>query len=219
MSRTGQKLAEQAVDRDDAAQPPIHDDCRGLNAVAAHAREGVVGGGGRLEREGTARDGRSTRRGRHRQGVAHVRDETVRRRADEDAQVPGSLGRGLHVADGGIGGIGGDGSGRGIRLHDVAASVVLHNYDMHAKNIGLLHYPDGGVVLAPMYDVIPSADLNVDQSFALAVNGRREADEITLADVAAEGRSWSIRQPERIVAEVAEVVVETARVERLPQYR
>ncbi|WP_454111760.1 HipA domain-containing protein [Microbacterium aurum] len=90
---------------------------------------------------------------------------------------------------------------------------------MHAKNIGLLHYPDGGVVLAPMYDVIPSADLNVDQSFALAVNGRREADEITLADVAAEGRSWSIRQPERIVAEVAEVVVETARVERLPQYR
>lgn len=216
MSRTGQNLAEQAVDRDDAAQPPIHDDCRGLNAVAAHAREGVVGGGGRLEREGTARDGRSTRRGRHRQGVAHVRDETVRRRADEDAQVPGSLGRGLHVADGGIGG---DGSGRGIRLHDVAASVVLHNYDMHAKNIGLLHYPDGGVVLAPMYDVIPSADLNVDQSFALAVNGRREADEITLADVAAEGRSWGIRQPERIVAEVAEVVVETARVERLPQYR
>ncbi|MBN9192134.1 type II toxin-antitoxin system HipA family toxin [Microbacterium sp.] len=99
-------------------------------------------------------------------------------------------------------------------LRMTALSVVLHNYDMHAKNIGLLHYPDGDVVLAPMYDVIPSAHLNVDQSFALAVNGKREADEITLADVAAEGRSWGIRQPERIVAEVAEAVVETARVER-----
>ena len=99
-------------------------------------------------------------------------------------------------------------------LRMTALSVVLHNYDMHAKNIGLLHYPDGDVALAPMYDVIPSAHLNVDQSFALAVGGKREADEITLADVAGEGRSWGIRQPERIVAEVAEVVVETARVER-----
>lgn len=99
-------------------------------------------------------------------------------------------------------------------LRMTALSVVLHNYDMHAKNIGLLHYPDGDVILAPMYDVIPSAHLNVDQSFALAVNGKREAEEITLADVAAEGRSWGIRQPERVVADVAEAVVETAKAER-----
>lgn len=95
-----------------------------------------------------------------------------------------------------------------------ALSVVLHNYDMHAKNIGLLHGPDGEVSLAPMYDVIPSAHLNVDQEFALAVNGKRAADEVRLPDVVEEARSWGVRGSERIVAGVAEMVVATAEAER-----
>lgn len=99
-------------------------------------------------------------------------------------------------------------------LRMTALSVVLNNYDMHAKNIGLLHEENGEVSLAPMYDVIPSAHLNVDHDFALAVNGKRAADALSLADVVEEGRSWGVRRPERIVTDVAEGVVATAQAEQ-----
>ncbi|KAJ1682044.1 hypothetical protein LUZ63_022732 [Rhynchospora breviuscula] len=103
-------------------------------------------------------------------------------------------------------------------LHDLlrmtALSVVLHNYDMHAKNIGLLHSAEGEVSLAPMYDVIPSAHLDVDQEFALAVNGKRAARDVTLADVVEEGRAWGVRSADRIVKDVAELVIATAEREK-----
>ena len=99
-------------------------------------------------------------------------------------------------------------------LRMTTLSVLIRNFDMHAKNIALLHTEDGGVHLAPMYDVIPSGHLEVDPEFALAVNGRRHVDQVTLADVIAEGRSWGIRHPDQIVLEVAEQVVHAARTEQ-----
>lgn len=99
-------------------------------------------------------------------------------------------------------------------LRMTTLSVVIRNYDMHGKNIALLHGADNSVELAPMYDVIPSAHLNVDPEFALAVNGKRLVGDVTLADVIEEGRSWGIRNPERIVLETAEQVLATAQAER-----
>lgn len=99
-------------------------------------------------------------------------------------------------------------------LQMTTLSVVIRNYDMHGKNIALLHSTEGAVELAPMYDVIPSAHLNVDPEFALAVNGKRLVGDVTLADVVEEGRSWGVRNPERIVLETAEQVLATAQTER-----
>jgi serine/threonine-protein kinase HipA len=99
-------------------------------------------------------------------------------------------------------------------LRMTALSVLLRNYDMHAKNIAMLHSADGSIGLAPMYDVIPSAHLNVDPEFALAVNGKRAVGDVTLADVAEEGRVWGLRNSENIVTDTAEQVVATAQSER-----
>jgi serine/threonine-protein kinase HipA len=99
-------------------------------------------------------------------------------------------------------------------LQMTTLSVVIRNYDMHGKNIALLHGADGSVELAPMYDVIPSAHLNVDPEFALAVNRKRLVGNVTLADVVEEGRSWGIRNSERIVLETAEQVLAIAQNER-----
>lgn len=34
-------------------------------------------------------------------------------------------------------------------------SVALGNLDLHAKNLSVLHLPDGSMSLAPAYDVVP----------------------------------------------------------------
>ncbi|WP_167052286.1 HipA domain-containing protein [Salinibacterium sp. ZJ77] len=99
-------------------------------------------------------------------------------------------------------------------LRMTTLSVALRNYDMHGKNIALLHGAENSVELAPVYDVIPSAHLNVDPEFALAINGKRMVGDVTLADVVEEGRSWGLRNPEGIVLEAAEQVLATARSER-----
>lgn len=99
-------------------------------------------------------------------------------------------------------------------LRMAALSVLIGNYDMHGKNIALLHGAENEVDLAPMYDVIPSGHLEVTPEFALAVNGKRRVEEVGLVDVVEEGRSWGLRNAERIVEETAEVVVATADRER-----
>lgn len=40
-----------------------------------------------------------------------------------------------------------------LRMTTVA--VAVGNLDMHAKNISLLHPPDGGTSFAPAYDFVP----------------------------------------------------------------
>lgn len=99
-------------------------------------------------------------------------------------------------------------------LRMTTLSVVIRNYDMHAKNIALLHPDVGDVALAPMYDVVPSAHLEVTPEFALAVNGRRRVEEVSLMDVIEEGRSWGVRDALDIVRSTAEQVVATAQDER-----
>lgn len=99
-------------------------------------------------------------------------------------------------------------------LQMTALSILIRNFDMHGKNIALLHGADGSVALAPMYDVVPSGHLNVDPEFALAVNGKRHVSEVTLLDVVEEGLSWGLRNPERIVVDTAEQALTTARAER-----
>ena len=61
----------------------------------------------------------------------------------------------------------------------VVVSVAVGNLDMHAKNISLLHQPDGSTALSPAYDVVPQAHQPNDGEVALAVNGEYRHAAIT----------------------------------------
>lgn len=85
-------------------------------------------------------------------------------------------------------------------------SVGLGNLDMHAKNLGLVHGPDGSVRLAPAYDVVPQLHLPNDGKLALAINGKYRHAEISRADLHAEAASWGLRRSTSIVDETLEAL-------------
>jgi serine/threonine-protein kinase HipA len=93
-------------------------------------------------------------------------------------------------------------------------SVALGNLDMHAKNVSVLHLPDGSARLAPAYDVVPQVHLPFDKNFAFRVNGVFAHAEIRRDDLVAEGASWGIRTAAAIVDQVIADVEEAARTER-----
>ncbi len=84
-------------------------------------------------------------------------------------------------------------------LRLTTASVAIGNLDMHAKNISLLHLPDGSARLAPAYDVVPQMHQPFDKKFAFAINGAIEHSDITCADLIAEGRRWGLRNSDALV--------------------
>jgi serine/threonine-protein kinase HipA len=92
----------------------------------------------------------------------------------------------------------------------VALSVAVGNLDMHAKNVSLLHHPDGTLALAPAYDFVPQAHQRNDGELALAVAGTYRHADITRTHLIEEGRSWGLQGAERPIDEVLEIVVETA---------
>ena len=49
----------------------------------------------------------------------------------------------------------------------VVVSVSVGNLDLHAKNLSLLHVPDGSMMLSPAYDVVPQAHQPNDGEVAL----------------------------------------------------
>lgn len=53
----------------------------------------------------------------------------------------------------------------------VVVSVSVGNLDMHAKDLSLLHLPDGSMTLSPAYDVMPQAHQPNNGEVAIAVGG------------------------------------------------
>jgi serine/threonine-protein kinase HipA len=78
-------------------------------------------------------------------------------------------------------------------------SLAVGNLDMHAKNIAVLHLPDGSARLAPAYDIVPQTHLPFDPVFAFQINGAYAHDEIGFRDIVAEAASWGVRSAEEIV--------------------
>jgi serine/threonine-protein kinase HipA len=74
----------------------------------------------------------------------------------------------------------------------VVVSVAVGNLDLHAKNISLLHRPDGSMALSPAYDVVPQAHQPNDGEVALAVGGEYRHAAITMDHLVAEGRAWGL---------------------------
>lgn len=89
-------------------------------------------------------------------------------------------------------------------------SVAIGNLDMHAKNVALLHPPNGSVHLAPAYDVVPQAHLPNDGEVALSIDGVYRHRDVTKANLVAEIESWGTRDVADLVDEVLTVIRATA---------
>lgn len=84
----------------------------------------------------------------------------------------------------------------------VILAAAMGNLDMHAKNLGLLHYPDGSIRLAPGYDFVPQSHLQgIDQELALAVDKRYAFREVTKAHLIREISSWRVGRAAELVEE------------------
>ncbi|MET3802926.1 serine/threonine-protein kinase HipA [Clavibacter michiganensis] len=87
-------------------------------------------------------------------------------------------------------------------------SVAVGNLDMHAKNLSLLHRPDGSMSLAPAYDIVPQLHQDVDPVVALHVGGRRAHADIRVAHLIAEAESWGLRGADPIIRETVHNIAE-----------
>jgi len=82
-------------------------------------------------------------------------------------------------------------------VHDVEAfaaqllfAVAIGNLDMHAKNIGIFHFPDATIRLVPTYDQVPLCHQNTDGRMALAIGGEYVHANINKAHIRSELLSW-----------------------------
>ena len=90
-------------------------------------------------------------------------------------------------------------------------AAAIGNLDLHAKNVSLLHAPDGSVELAPAYDVVPQVHLPNDGELALAVDRTYRHAAVTRAHLAAEFASWGLRDSDDMIEQTLTTVLETAR--------
>lgn len=81
-------------------------------------------------------------------------------------------------------------------LRMVTLSAALGNLDLHAKNISVIHAPDGELTLAPMYDIVPQLHLEgIDHTLALFIANTNDPHALTGGDLVAEAESWGLRAP------------------------
>ncbi|WP_194521376.1 type II toxin-antitoxin system HipA family toxin [Cellulosimicrobium sp. JZ28] len=84
-------------------------------------------------------------------------------------------------------------------LRYITLTVAVGNLDMHAKNVSMLHLPDGSARVAPMYDVVPLRHQPTDGLLALAVNGVYVHSAVTAGDLVSEGEAWGSRAASDVV--------------------
>jgi serine/threonine-protein kinase HipA len=95
----------------------------------------------------------------------------------------------------------------------VVLSAAVGNLDMHAKNLSLLHLPDGSVTLSPAYDVVPQAHQPNDGEVALAIGGEYRHAAITMNHLVTEGRAWGLAGAAELAQETLALVVQLASTE------
>lgn len=95
----------------------------------------------------------------------------------------------------------------------VTVSVSVGNLDLHAKNVSVLHLPDGSMTLSPAYDVVPQAHQPNDGEVALAVDGEYRHAALTMSHLVAEGRSWGLARASDIAEETLTTVLQLASTE------
>ncbi|WP_336084661.1 type II toxin-antitoxin system HipA family toxin [Nocardia sp. SSK8] len=98
-------------------------------------------------------------------------------------------------------------------LRMTTLAVAVGNLDMHAKNISLLHLPDGSTTLAPAYDFVPQTHQRNDGEMALAVHEEYRHRAITRAHLIAEGAAWGLSTAAEIVDTTLSRTLATVRAE------
>ncbi|MBL7490058.1 HipA domain-containing protein [Frankia sp. AgB1.9] len=93
----------------------------------------------------------------------------------------------------------------------VVVSVAIGNLDLHAKNISLVHRPDGSMTLSPAYDLVPQAHLPNDGEVALAVAGEYRHAALTLEHLTGEGHAWGLASAGELAEETLTTVLDLAR--------
>lgn len=78
-------------------------------------------------------------------------------------------------------------------LCQVIVNLALGNWDAHAKNIALLYREPMTPVLAPLYDVVPIAEVEPRTKFlSMRINGHIRPEHVSAVDVIAEAASWGV---------------------------
>ncbi len=78
-------------------------------------------------------------------------------------------------------------------LRQMIVNLALGNWDAHAKNIALLYREPMVPVLAPLYDVVPIAEIEPRTEFlSMRINGHIQPEHVSAADVIAEAANWGI---------------------------
>jgi serine/threonine-protein kinase HipA len=95
----------------------------------------------------------------------------------------------------------------------VVVSVAVGNLDLHAKNISLLHLPDGSMTLSPAYDMVPQAHQPNDGEVALAVSDEYRHAALTLNHLVAEGQAWGLADSAERAEDTLATVLQVANAE------
>jgi serine/threonine-protein kinase HipA len=95
----------------------------------------------------------------------------------------------------------------------VVVSVAVGNLDLHAKNVSLLHRPDGSMTLSPAYDVVPQTHQPNDGEVALAVGGEYRHAAITMDHLVTEGHGWGLSGTPDVAEKTLATVLQLAKTE------
>ena len=112
-------------------------------------------------------------------------------------------------------------------------NVVVGNADAHAKNLSILHPPDGTISLAPAYDITPTTyytgiptpagPRDLSDKLGMWINDKRSIHEVAASDLISEGAGWGLSESEasRVVGstldDIGSQVVAASRASSIPQ--
>ena len=78
-------------------------------------------------------------------------------------------------------------------LRQMAINLALGNWDAHAKNISFLYRKLGIPTVAPLYDVVPIAEIEPRTRYlSLRINGHIAPNDLEGKDIVAEAASWGM---------------------------
>lgn len=80
-----------------------------------------------------------------------------------------------------------------VLAKQMVTNFLLGNYDSHAKNYSIIHNQNHSISMAPMYDVVPIAEVEPKTKYlSLRINHKIKTSEINREDLFLEIRSWGI---------------------------
>lgn len=99
-------------------------------------------------------------------------------------------------------------------LRQMTVNLALGNWDAHAKNTSFLYEEPRTPTVAPLYDVVPIAEVEPRTGvLSMRINGRIKPNDVNGKDVVAEAESWGMsgNEAKALVEECLEHLAEGIR--------